>query len=363
MVEGNPAEKHVPVMLRRCVELLTPGIEAVADQGRTPVVVDATLGMGGHTEAILESDDDVVVVGLDRDPEALRLAARRLSGYADRLHPVRTVFDHLGEVLDRQLEEIARTGGRPVGLAGVLFDLGVSSLQLDEADRGFAYSYDAPLDMRMDGSADSEDETAAELLARADEAELRRILTEYGEERFARRIASRIVAARADGPLTGTAELAALVDSAVPASKKRTGGHPAKRTFQALRIAVNRELEVLAAAIPEAMDRIDLGGRLVVLSYHSLEDRIVKRAVTARTTSSAPAGLPVELEEHRPTYRAVTRGAETPDPQESGSNPRASSAKLRAAERIRDDRTGRRRTTSDTGAQRPDGTVGRRRSV
>lgn len=338
MAEGTAAAKHVPVMLRRCVELLTPGIAALREQGQIPVIVDATLGMGGHTEAILAADSDVVVIGLDRDPQALELASERLAAYTERFRPVHAVFDHIGEVLDQQLPQIAASHGRAAGTAGILFDLGVSSLQLDEAERGFAYSYDAPLDMRMNSSADSEEITAAELLATAEESELRRIISDYGEERFAGRIAAGVVAARAKAPVTTTAQLAALVDAAVPAAAKRTGGHPAKRTFQALRIAVNRELEVLSAAIPAAMDALDVAGRLVVLSYHSLEDRPVKRAIAARTSSSAPVGLPVELEEHRPTFRAVTRGAETPDSQESDNNPRASSAKLRAAEKIRDDR-------------------------
>ncbi|WP_010525427.1 16S rRNA (cytosine(1402)-N(4))-methyltransferase RsmH [Nesterenkonia sp. F] len=328
MSERAASDRHVPVMRDRCLELLRPGLDAARAAGETPVVVDATLGMGGHAEALLAVEPDVVVLGLDRDPQALQLAGERLSTYGDRLRGVRTVYDRVDEVAAEHLP-----AGR--GLAGVLFDLGVSSLQLDEAERGFAYSYDAPLDMRMDGGEDSEDETAAELLTRVSEAELRTILREWGEEKFAGRIARSIVARRADRPFATTADLAAVVDSAVPAAAKRTGGHPAKRTFQALRIAVNRELEVLADAVPRAMDALAPGGRLVVLSYHSLEDRIVKRAIAGRTTSSAPVGLPVELEEHKPTFRAVTRGAETPDDAERAANPRAASAKLRSAEKIR----------------------------
>ncbi|MDZ5075982.1 16S rRNA (cytosine(1402)-N(4))-methyltransferase RsmH [Nesterenkonia sp. HG001] len=328
MAERSPGDRHVPVMRDRCVELLLGGADVLRRAGHAPVVIDATLGMGGHAEALLSSCDDVRVIGLDRDTQALELAGRRLSAYAERFRGVRTVYDRADEVAAEELVD-------GEALAGILFDLGVSSLQLDEAERGFAYSYDAPLDMRMDAAADSEDETAAELLARITEADLRRILKEYGEERFAGRIASRIVARRGSTPFTSTADLAAVVDAAVPGASKRTGGHPAKRTFQALRIAVNRELEVLAEAVPRAMDALPLGGRLVVLSYHSLEDRLVKQSITSRTRSSAPQGLPVELEEHRPTFRPLTRGAEIPDQEEMAVNPRAASAKLRSAEKIK----------------------------
>ncbi|MDS2171487.1 16S rRNA (cytosine(1402)-N(4))-methyltransferase RsmH [Nesterenkonia sp. CL21] len=334
MAERATGDRHVPVLRDRCIELLLGGVAAVRAAGRRPVVIDATLGMGGHTEALLAADEDVRVIGLDRDTEALALAGDRLAVHGDRFRGVRTVYDRADEVAREQLSS-------DEGLAGILFDLGVSSLQLDEADRGFAYSYDAPLDMRMDAAEDSADETAAELLARIPEPELRRILKEYGEERFSGRIAGRIVARRAERPFLTTGDLAAVVDAAVPAASKRTGGHPAKRTFQALRIAVNRELDVLEDAVPRAMDALDLGGRLVVLSYHSLEDRLVKQAVAARTKSSAPPGLPVELEEHRPTFRAVTRGAEVPDATEMAENPRAASAKLRSAEKIRARRTTR----------------------
>lgn len=322
------ADRHVPVMLDRCLGLLLPAAESIRSQGGTPVIIDATLGMGGHSEALLRAGEDIHVIGLDRDPEALQIAGERLSEFGGRLRGVRTVYDRVDEVAQEHL-----TGEQQ--LAGILFDLGVSSLQLDEAERGFAYSYDAPLDMRMDASADSADESVADLLARIGEPELRSIIREYGEERFAGRIAGAIVAARAQSPLSTTAQLASVIDRAVPAAAKRTGGHPAKRTFQALRIAVNQELEVLRDAIPNALDALALGGRAVVLSYHSLEDRIVKQAFAARTKSSAPAGLPVELEEHKPTFRAVTRGAEVPDQQEIAANPRAASAKCRSVEKIR----------------------------
>lgn len=327
MGEGAAADRHVPVMRDRCTDLLAQACRTVAEDGSVPVVVDATLGMGGHSQAVLEAVPAAVVIGVDRDPEALELATRRLQAHAGRFRAVRAVYDQADEIYGA-----VQPGEK---LAGVLFDLGVSSLQLDEAERGFAYSYDAPLDMRMDASGDSADETAAELLAHITEPELKRVLSQYGEERFSGRIARRIVEAREAGPLSTTAQLADIIDRAVPAAAKRTGGHPAKRSFQAIRIAVNQELEVLQRALPAALDAVAPGGRVVVLSYHSLEDRIVKRALAARTRSSAPPGLPVELEQHKPTFTPVVRGAEPPTAEEVAANPRAASAKLRAAEKIR----------------------------
>ncbi|RJN33263.1 16S rRNA (cytosine(1402)-N(4))-methyltransferase RsmH [Nesterenkonia natronophila] len=320
------ANRHVPVMVRRCTELLAEACRRVS-AGQVPVVIDATLGMGGHTEALLSEVPEATVIGIDRDPQALDLAARRLERFGPRFRPVRTVYDSVNQVA-AELQD-----GET--LAGVLFDLGVSSLQLDEAERGFAYSYDAPLDMRMDAAADSADPTAAELIAEISESELKRILSEYGEERYSGRIASAIVRERQSAPLRTTAQLAAVIDAAVPASSKRTGGHPAKRSFQAIRIAVNRELEVLTRAVPAAMDAVAIGGVVVVLSYHSLEDRIVKRAFVTRTKSSAPAGLPVELEEHKPTFEPLVRGAVPPSAAEISANPRAASAKLRAVRKTR----------------------------
>ncbi|WP_147105446.1 16S rRNA (cytosine(1402)-N(4))-methyltransferase RsmH [Nesterenkonia populi] len=327
MVSAEPraaGDRHTPVMLRRCMELLT---EHLSSDDADAVLIDATLGMGGHTEALLEAHPAATVIGIDRDPQAHRIAGRRLARFGDRFQPVRAVYDSLPRIA----EELSPNQQ----IKGILFDLGVSSLQLDEADRGFAYSYDAPLDMRMNAAEDSEDPTAAELLAEISEDELRRILRAYGEERFAGRIARRIVEQRNVQGLTTTKQLADVVDSAVPAAAKRTGGHPAKRTFQAVRIAVNQELDVLEAALPAACDAVALGGRVAVLSYHSLEDRLTKQAFAQRTTSSAPLGLPVELEEHKPTFRSLTRGAETPAAEETATNPRAASAKLRAAEKIR----------------------------
>lgn len=327
MAGSATADRHVPVMRERCTALLAEACRSVSAEGAVPVVIDATVGMGGHAHALLQAVPEAVVIGVDRDPQALQLAQDRLRGYGSRFRGVRAVYDELDEILSA-LAPAER-------LAGVLFDLGVSSLQLDEAERGFAYSYDAPLDMRMDAAADSADETAAQMLARISEPELKRILSEYGEERFSGRIARRIVEARDAAGLTTTAQLAQVVDQAVPAAAKRSGGHPAKRSFQAIRIAVNRELEVLQRAVPAALDAVASGGRVVVLSYHSLEDRIVKRAFAARTQSSAPVGLPVELEEHKPTFALVVRGAQPPTETEIADNPRAASAKLRAAEKIR----------------------------
>ena len=215
---------------------------------------------------------------------------------------------------------------------GVLFDLGVSSMQLDERSRGFAYSYDAPLDMRMN----SEDELTARTVVNEYPLErLRRIIRTWGEEKFAARIAERIVAQRAVQPFETTGELVAAIQKAVPAAAQRKGGHPAKRTFQALRIEVNHELEALEHAVPVAIDSLSLGGRFVAMSYHSLEDKIVKRGLSAAATSKAPKGFPVELDEHKPTMKVITRGAEPPTEAEIAENSRAASAKLRAGEKIR----------------------------
>ena len=316
---GADAERHVPVLLARTLELLAP---AVGEPGA--VVVDATLGMGGHSEALLQQFAGLRLVGLDRDPQALEIAGRRLAPYAERTTLVHAVYDEIADVL-------ARVGARRV--QGVLFDLGVSSLQLDDTARGFAYAQDAPLDMRMDQSRGI---TAADVVNGYEPARLARILKEYGDERFARRIAAAIARERDREPFTGTARLAELVRSSIPAATRRTGGHPAKRTFQALRIEVNGELHALERALPAAVDALAVGGRVVVLSYQSLEDRIVKRTLVAGATSTAPPGLPVVLPEHEPLLRLLTRGAEEPTAEEVAANPRAASARLRAAERLRD---------------------------
>lgn len=312
------AARHVPVLLERVVALLAP---ALAEPGS--VLVDGTLGMGGHSEALLERCPRARLVGIDRDPEALELAGRRLAPFGDRVTLVHAVADRLPQVLaGLGLEHVQ----------GVLLDLGVSSLQLDEESRGFAYAHDAPLDMRMDPT---EGPTAAEVLNTYPLEELVRVLREYGEERFARRIAAAVVREREREPFARSGRLVDLVRAAVPAPARRTGGNPAKRTFQALRIEVNGELEVLERALPAAVGALAVGGRIVVESYQSLEDRIVKRVLAEGARSTTPVDLPVELPEHAPELRLLTRGAETADEAETAANPRAASVRLRAAERVR----------------------------
>ncbi len=317
MTTSGPA--HVPVLLARTLELLAPAVDAPG-----AVMVDATLGLGGHSAALLERFGSLRLVGLDRDPQALALAGERLAPFGDRATLVHAVYDELAEVLGRL--GVTR-------VQGVLFDLGVSSMQLDQAGRGFAYAQDAPLDMRMDQSRGA---TAAEVVNTYSASELARVLREYGEERFARRIADAVVRERATEPFTGTARLAELVRSSIPAATRRTGGHPAKRTFQALRIEVNGELAALEGALPAAVDALAVGGRMVVLSYHSLEDRMVKRVLRAGATSTAPVDLPVVPAEHEPVLRLLTRGSEPASDEEIAENPRAASVRLRACERLRD---------------------------
>jgi 16S rRNA (cytosine1402-N4)-methyltransferase len=311
---------HVPVLLDRVSELLGPALQA-----GDAVLVDATLGLAGHSLALLTAHPGLRLVGLDRDPEARAEAAARIeaAGFSDRVTLVAAVFDELPDVLaDLGLTEVQ----------GVLFDLGVSSLQLDRPSRGFSYSTDAPLDMRMDPSGPR---TAADVVNTYSRAELTRVLKVYGEERFAGRIAAAIERERAREPFSGTARLAELVRDAIPAATRRTGGHPAKRTFQALRIEVNDELGVLTRALPAAIDALAVGGRLVVITFHSLEDRIVKQTLVAEATDRTPPEMPVPMPEHAPVLRLLTRGGEAPAEAEIAANPRAASARVRAAERIR----------------------------
>ena len=314
---GGAPSRHVPVLLARTQALLAP---VLAD--RPAVVVDATVGLGGHAAALLDAHPHLRLVGVDRDPQALALAAERLRPYADRVELVHAVYDALPEVLaERDIAQVQ----------GVLFDLGVSSLQLDEAGRGFAYAADAPLDMRMDPGSGT---TAADVLNTYSAGELTRVLRDYGEERHAARIAAAVVTARVAEPFRTSARLVRLIYDVVPAAARRTGGHPAKRTFQALRIEVNGELAALRRAVPAALDALAVGGRIVLLAYHSLEDRIVKRALAELAASRTPPGLPVELPGHGPQLRLLTRGAETAGADEVTTNPRAASVRLRAAERI-----------------------------
>ncbi|CAN5403844.1 16S rRNA (cytosine(1402)-N(4))-methyltransferase RsmH [soil metagenome] len=308
---------HDPVLLDRVVALLLPAIDREG-----AVLIDATLGLGGHTEAVLARCAPVRVVGIDRDPDALALAGERLAPYGDRFTGVHAVYDEIPDVLDR------------LGLDAVdavLFDLGVSSMQLDVPERGFAYSVDAPLDMRMDGTTGP---TAADVLNTYSAGELTRVLRDFGEEKFARKIAGAIVRRRETAPFATSAALVELLYAEIPAPARRTGGHPAKRTFQALRMEVNDELAVLRRAIPAAIDAISVGGRVVVESYHSLEDRIVKQAFTAVTRSTVPEDLPFVPEGSEPALRLVTRGAERADAGETAANPRAASVRLRALERV-----------------------------
>lgn len=310
--------QHVPVLLDRSMELLAPALD-----GPGTVLVDATLGLGGHAEAVLRRFDDVCVIGIDRDPAAIEHTRTRLAAYERRVTYVEAVYDEIGDVL--------ASHGTP-GVHAVLFDLGVSSMQLDTSGRGFSYSQDAPLDMRM-GTHD--ELTAADVVNTYDATALARVLRVYGEERFARRIADAIVAARASVPLSTSSELVEIVRDSIPAAARRSGGNPAKRTFQALRIEVNDELAVLRRALPAAFDSVLVGGRVVAMAYHSLEDRIVKRAFAGVTTSSAPPDLPVVPDELQPGFRLVTRGAEIATDAEVAQNRRAKSVRLRAVERIR----------------------------
>ena len=308
---------HTPVLLDRCVELLAPALEKDG-----AVFVDATLGMGGHSEAFLERFSGIHLVGLDRDQDALRIAGERLARFRDRITLVHTVYDGVEAAVESAGFDAAD---------GILFDLGVSSLQLDVADRGFAYSQDAPLDMRMDQTTGP---MASYVLATYSEGELRRIFERYGEEKLSGRYARAIIKARETAPIERSGQLVEILVAATPYAAQRTG-HPAKRVFQALRIEVNGELAVLERAIPAALGILPVGGRIVVLAYQSLEDRIVKRALAEASASTSPAGLPVELPEHAPRFRLLVKGAELASDEERARNPRATPVRLRAAERVR----------------------------
>ncbi|MCI2239697.1 16S rRNA (cytosine(1402)-N(4))-methyltransferase RsmH [Paenibacillus sp. TRM 82003] len=319
------AARHASVMLRRCTDVLSPAL-----QHPGAVTVDATLGMGGHAAELLRLHPHLRLVGIDRDPLALELAGRRLEGFGDRVTLVHAVHDELPAVLD------------DLGLAvvdAVFFDLGVSSFQLDEVERGFSYARDAPLDMRMDPGAPT---TAADVLNTYPQGELARVLRVYGEERFAGRIAAAVVRQRASEPFLGSARLVDLVRENVPAATRRTGGNPAKRTFQALRIEVNDELRVVERALPAAFERLAPDGRLAVLTFHSLEDRIAKNALRRFTESSAPPDLPFLPPGSGPRAEPLTRGGEAPDEEELAANPRAASARLRAVRRLPGEDSGQR---------------------
>lgn len=315
MSRGLAADRHVPVMLTEILDALAPSLERSG-----ALYVDATLGMGGHTEAVLERFGKARAIGIDRDTEAVRLAGERLARFGDRFEGVHAVNTEVADVLPRPAD-------------AMLFDLGVSSLQLDELDRGFSYRADAPLDMRMDQTSDGP--TAADVLNTASQDELERILKTYGEERFARKIAHAVVKEREKQPWTTSGRLVEMLRSVIPLASQRQSGHPAKRTFQALRIEVNDELRGWEQAVTSALDSLAVGGRLAVLSFHSLEDRITKRAFATASASTAPPGLPVELPEHRPEFALVTRGAAVPSEDELARNPRSASVRLRVIERTR----------------------------
>ena len=309
----SEAAGHEPVMVEEVVELLRPVPPGL--------VVDATVGLGGHGRALLAALDHIRLLGLDQDADALAAAAGALAGFGDRVVLRAARFDRLAAVLNEL--------GEREGVSAVLFDLGVSSPQLDRPERGFSYRADGPLDMRMDASSAP---TAAEVVNNYDERRLARVLSDFGDERYARRIARAIVAAR---PLHRTVELADVVRDAIPAPARRKGGHPARRTFQALRIEVNRELDVLGPALDQAVTALRPGGRCVVLAYHSGEDRIVKdRFRTAATGGcTCPPALPCVCGAV-PTVRLLMRGSRKPSAAEVARNHRAESARLRAVEKL-----------------------------
>jgi 16S rRNA (cytosine1402-N4)-methyltransferase len=328
---GEHAYGHVPVMASRVTALLVPALAAPASGGRPPVCVDATFGRAGHARALLAACPGMTLIGIDADEAAIEHGRALAAEYPGRVTLAHARYDQIASV-------VADAGHRRI--QAVLFDLGVSSPQLDDSSRGFSYSQDAPLDMRMDQTAGM---TAAEIVNTYTVAELARVLTEYGEERFARRIAETIARERDREPVTTTLRLSGIVKDAIPAPARRTGGNPAKRTFQALRIEVNDELGALRRALPDALGLLAPGGRFAALAYHSLEDRLVKRALTARTVDPTPPGVPVRAADQLagtgpagPEFRLLTRGAERPDSQEVTGNPRAASARLRAAMRIRE---------------------------
>jgi len=311
------SDLHTPVMLERCLELLAPALS-----GNHPVVLDCTLGLGGHSQALLEANPNLRVIGIDRDPKAIELASERLSGFGLRFSAHLAIYDQIQEVLDElEISEIN----------GVLMDLGVSSMQLDEAERGFSYAKDAALDMRMDQSFGP---TAADILAHYSEDELTGIFRKFGEERFSGPIAKKIVQDRKSAPITTSLQLNKIVTQIVPSAPGKTTGHPAKRIYQALRIAANDELGALERSLPQAIDALAPKGRIVVMSYHSLEDGIVKQALQAGSVSSTPIDLPFELPGTGATLRILTKGVERAGEIELSANPRAASARLRAAEKL-----------------------------
>ncbi len=313
----SEAVRHVPVLRDRVIALLAPALSSPGS-----ILVDATVGLGGHAEHALRTFPELTLIGLDRDASALAHSRERLAPFGERVTLVHAVYDQMPDVLsDLGLHHVQ----------GILFDLGVSSMQLDEADRGFAYSQDAPLDMRMDQSAGI---TAADVVNTYSVDEITRVLREYGEEKFARRIAQRIAAARAKEPFTHSARLVDVIRDAIPAPARRTGGNPAKRSFQALRIEVNDELGSLRRVLPAALESLGVGGRMVVMSYQSLEDAMVKQVLRSATTVDLPYDLPFIPDHAAARFALLTRGAEKASAEEIEINPRAASVRVRAVERI-----------------------------
>ncbi len=315
MTEKSLTQQHIPVMLDRVVEIFTPSLSI-----SNPVFVDATLGLAGHTEALLSKFSNLKVIGFDRDPIALNRAKTRLDKFSNRVNFVNDTFDHL----QKNLNELK--------VNAILFDLGVSSIQLDESNRGFSYSQNTNLDMRMN---QSQDLTAEYILNNYDAKSLTKIIFEFGEEKFASRIANSIAKQRQIKKIETTAQLVEIIKSCIPAPARRTGGNPAKRTFQALRIAVNNELEILENALPQALNSLAKDGRLIVLSYHSLEDRIVKNIFRKNTSNpDLLPGLPIPLKKQDKEYVLLNKKAETASEKEITENPRATSVKLRAIQRV-----------------------------
>ena len=310
---------HQPVLLRDCVDLVAP---ALAKPGS--IAVDCTLGLAGHSTAFLKASPNARLIGIDRDTEALALATKRMEmdGLADRFTPVHAAFDDFSQVLsDQGVDKVN----------AVFMDLGLSSLQIDETERGFSYSHDAPLDMRMDVTQPL---TAEQVLAEYSFADLVRIFRTYGEERFSKQIAREIVRRRETEPLTTSGQLNRLVDEVVPQAH-RPAGNPAKRVFQALRIEVNGELDKLAGTLPQSANHLAVGGRLVVESYHSLEDKTVKAFMNQGLKVDAPADMPVVPPDMMPFFKELTRGAIKADAEEIANNPRSASVRLRAVELTR----------------------------
>jgi 16S rRNA (cytosine1402-N4)-methyltransferase len=329
--EGAPFE-HVPVLGGEVVALLAPGLREPFPAGPGDrvapgaLVVDCPVGGGGHAAALLDADPHATLLGLDRDPDALEAARRRLAPDAGRITLMRRPFSELAGALDE--------AGRPASgsAAAILYDLGVSSPHLDRAERGFGYRQEGPLDMRMDPSTVL---TAADVVNGYAERELAGVLARWGEERFARRIAAAIVRRRSSTPFETTTDLAEVVREAIPAATRRTGGHPARRTFQALRIEVNDELGELERSLPQAIEALRPGGRVAVLSYHSLEDRIVKQTFAgAAAGCRCPRDLPVCVCGAQAKLRLVTRKPVMASPEEIEANPRATSVRMRVAERL-----------------------------